>query len=263
MSIEVFRSYKGNIEKGVLGSLSVRNPRSGEKAEIRVFEAKESTIDNEFIPRELQMPDGKKVDLFDKFVDPGLGVEVWLQCVDPDQYFGAAQADMFLLARNASFPLNFAKGYLGIWLQMLLVVTLGVMYSTFLSGPIAMLATLGTLLGGFFNDFMMRLATGHTYGGGPFESLVRLLTQQNMISEMEPGLRTNLVKSLDQPAEIMLRGMASVLPDFSHFSFADYVASGFNISGDTILTFTCKAFAFALPVFVVAYLCLRNREIGK
>ncbi len=263
MNIEIFRTYTGNIEKGVLGSLSVRNPRTGKKAEVRIFESKEFTIDKESIPRELQNADGKKVDLFDEFVDPEMGIEIWLQCVDTHQYFGAAQGDVYLLARNASFVLNFAKGYLGIWLQMLLVIALGVMFSTFLSGPIAMLATMGTLLGGFFNDFMMRLATGQTYGGGPFESLVRLLTQENMISEMEPGLRTNVVKSLDQPAAIILRGMATVLPDFGRFSFADYVASGFNISGDTIMTFTCKALAFVLPVFVVAYLCLKNREIGK
>ena len=45
-----------------------------------------------------------------------------------------------------------------------------------------------------------------------------------------------------------------ILPDFGRFSFAEYVASGFNISGDTVLMFTCRAFAFVLPVFIVAIL---------
>ena len=170
---------------------------------------------------------------------------------------------MYLRARDASFALNFVKGYFGIWLQMMLVIALGVMFSTFLSGPVAMLATLGALLGGFFSDFMYRLATGQTYGGGPFESFIRMLTQQNVTSEMEPGLRTTVAKTLDQAAEVGLRVMATILPDFGHFSFAEYVASGFNISGDTLLTFTCRAFAFVLPVFVAAYLCLKNREVGK
>jgi len=170
---------------------------------------------------------------------------------------------MYLRARDASFALNFVKGYFGIWLQMMLVIALGVLFSTFLSGPVAILATLGALLGGFFSDFMYRLATGQTYGGGPFESIIRILTQQNVTSEMEPGLRTTVAQTLDQAAEVGLRGMASVLPDFGHFSFAEYVASGFNISGDTLLVFTCRASAFVLPVFVAAYLCLKNREIGK
>jgi ABC-type transport system involved in multi-copper enzyme maturation permease subunit len=261
-NIEIFRTHKGEIEKGVPGSLSVRNPRTGKKVEVRIFEAKEFMIDTQFIPRELQVAGGKKADLFKDFVDDGK-VEVWLQCVAPGQYFGAAQADLYLRARDASFAWNFVKGYVGIWLQMLLVIGLGVMFSTFLSGPVAMLATLGALLGGFFNDFMLRLATGQTFGGGPFESIIRILTQQNMTSQIEPGLRTTVAQTLDQAAEVVLRGMAAILPDFGRFSFAEYVASGFNISGDTVLTFTCRALAFVLPVLVAGYLCLKNREVGR
>ena len=44
--------------------------------------------------------------------------------------------------------MNFVKGYFGIWLQMVLVIGFGVMFSTFLSGPVAMIATVGVLLGG-------------------------------------------------------------------------------------------------------------------
>ena len=126
------------------------------------------------------------------------------------------------------------------------------MFSTFLSGPVAMLATLGALVGGFFNDFMFRLATGKTYGGGPFESLIRILTQQNVTSELEPGLRTTVAQTLDQVAELGLWVMAAILPDFGRFSFADYVASGFNISGDTIADVHVPGLGFVLPVFVAA-----------
>jgi hypothetical protein len=57
--------------------------------------------------------------------------------------------------------------------------------------------------------------------------------------------------------------ISHILPDFGHFNFAEYVACGFDISGDTILMFACRAFAFAVPVFIVGYMCLKNREIGK
>lgn len=146
---------------------------------------------------------------------------------------------------------------------MVVVIGLGVTFSTFLSGPVAMLATLGALAGGFFNDYMFRLATGQTFGGGPFESLIRLVTQQSITGDMEPGLSTTVAKTLDQAAEHLLRMMSSILPDFGRFSFADYVASGFDVSGETILTFACRAVAFVVPVFVVGYLCLRTREIGQ
>ena len=54
-----------------------------------------------------------------------------------------------------------------------------------------------------------------------------------------------------------------ILPDFGRFNFSEYVASGFNIPGDTALIYTCRAFAFLLPVFVVGYLCLKNREVAR
>ena len=107
------------------------------------------------------------------------------------------------------------------------------------------------------------LASGKVLGGGPTEALNRILNQQNLISEMEPGLRTNVEKTVDWVIERFLGVLASLLPDFGRFSFADYVASGFNISGDTILTFAVRALAFVLPVFVAAYLCLKNREVAK
>ena len=230
LNIGIFRTFKGNIEKGVLGSLSVRNPKTGQKVEVRVFETKNYVIDVQVIRRELQTPEGKKVDLFKDIVDNGR-VEVWLQCVESQQYLGAARPDMYLRAPDASFAMNFAKAYVGIWLQMAVVITLGVMFSTFLSGPVAVLATLGALAGGFFSDFMFRLATGQTYGGGPFESLIRLVTQQAITGDMEPGLATTVAQTLDQAANHLLRVMSTILPDFGRFSFADYVASGFDVSG--------------------------------
>ena len=81
-------------------------------------------------------------------------MEVELQCLDDAQYFGVAKADIYLRARDASFTVNFVKGYVGIWVQMLLVTSFGVMFSTFLSGPVAMMATLAALVLGFFTQFI-------------------------------------------------------------------------------------------------------------
>ena len=230
---------------------------------MQIFESKEFQIDNRFIPREVRTPDGKTVDLFKTFVSDGK-VEVWLRCVDRAQYFGVAQADMYLRARNGSFAWNFAKGYIGIWLLGLVVIGFGVLFSTFLSGPVAILATIGAMFGGLFHNFMYRLATHQTYGGGPFESIVRILTQDNVTSELEPGLRTTVVKVLDQPAAFGLWLLSEVLPDIHRYGvFANCVSSGFDVPGDTLMTYTCRTFAFVFPLFIAAYLCLKNREIAQ
>jgi len=230
--------------------------------EAKIFTARDFVTEVVYIPRKLETHDGKERDLFADFVVDGR-VEIWLRCVPPAQYFGTAQADVYLRARNASFLLNFSKGYLGIWLQMVLIIGIGVMFSTYLSGPVAVIATAGALVGGLFSGFMMQLARGQVVGGGPFEALVRILLQQNLISELEPGLRTTVVQMLDEVLQVGLFVAASILPAFAQFSFADHVAYGFDISGVMIFRNACRALAFLLPLFVAAYLFLKTREVAK
>ena len=230
--------------------------------EVRIFSAQDFTPDIHYIPFELETPDGRKLDLMKDVIRDG-HLEVSLQCIEPMQYFGVAQADAYFRARDASFAVNFAKGYLGIWLQMMLVIGLGVMFSTFLSGPIALVATLGTILGGFFSQFMGRLGSGEILGGGPLESLIRLLTQQNMVTEMAPNFQTRVAKMVDHALQYLLWAASSVLPNFGEFSFADYVAYGFDISPDLLLRCVLHAGAFLLPVFVAGYFFLKLREVAK
>ncbi len=230
--------------------------------EVRIFSAKDFAPNVHYIPFELETDDGRKLDLMKDVVRDG-HLEVSLQCIEPMQYFGVAQADAYFRAPDAYFAVNFAKGYLGIWLQMVLVIGLGVMFSTFLSGPIALVATLGTMVGGFFSQFMGRLGAGEVIGGGPLEALIRLLTQQNLITEMEPGLRTRVAKMVDPVLQKVLSAASSVLPNFGEFSFADYVAYGFDISPDLLLRCVLHAGAFLLPVFVAGYFFLKLREVAK
>ena len=267
MNIEVFRTYKGNIEKRVLGSLSVRNPKTDIQAaqhdnpvKVSVFESREYEIDSHRIRLQFEVA-GKKYDLFKDFVHDGK-LEIWLKCEDHQQYFGAAWDDMYLHAADNSFAWNFAKGYVGIWLQAVIIIALGVSFSTFLSGPVAMLATLGALVGGLFNEFMTKLAYQQTYGGGPFESLYRMITQQNVTSALPPGLQATVVQTLDQPSRLVLWLASMILPDFSRFSFSDKVAFGVNVPDSTLLMYACRMLAFVIPVFIVGYLCLKNREIA-
>ncbi len=151
MTIRVFRSWKGKIDEGILGSLVVRNPKTGRTSTIRTFRAKDAQIDHQDIPLTLQdagNPSGPPLDLFKDLVTPEGSVELVLQCLAPAQYYGMAKADLYLKARDSSFELNFLKGHMGIWFQLLLVTGLGVLFSTFLSGPVAMLATIGEHCGG-------------------------------------------------------------------------------------------------------------------
>ena len=289
MTLGVFRSYKGNIEEGIPGALLVRNPKTGLTVEAKIFRAKEFETDIQNIPRtitpstvyyldrhtdadgrpgyvrrEVEEPVKSKenFDLFEDLVDDGK-VEIWLQCLAPAQYFGAAQADLYLHARDASFGFNFVKGYFGAWMQMVLVASFGVMFSTFLSGPIAMLATVGVLIGGVFRESVYELAFGENYGGGPAESVIRIFTHQNIVSETEPGLRGDVAQMVDAALRPCLWTVAQILPEFDNFSCADYLAYGFNIPTDWICEQGLVVFGFFFLLFVAGSFLLKTREVAK
>ena len=269
MNISVYRSFTGEIAEGIPGSLSLRNPKTGKMVEVRIFSAKDSIIDTQTIPRKIDSSKGEKLDLFKDMVSDDGRVEVWLRCVPPGQYLGAAQADMYLRAKDGYFAVNFIKGYIGIWLQMMLLIGLGVMFSTFLSGPVAILATAGVLIGGFFHQFLYEVAFqqtitgGQVYGGGPLESMLRMFTQDNITAELDPSLRVTVVQTFDRITEPLMQVVVMLIPDFTRFSFSDYVANGFNIPGDQILKFIFRMLAFLIPVFVAGLFCMKTREVAQ
>jgi ABC-type transport system involved in multi-copper enzyme maturation permease subunit len=268
LNIRVYRSWKGIMNKGIPGNLSVRVPGTDQWVEAVIFTAQDGTIDYQQIPRQLQMRDPKNpaemksLDLFRDLVKDGV-VEIRLQCMESAQYFGVARADCYIRSPNASFFLNFMKGYLGIWLQMCMLATIGVCFSTFVSGPIAFISTFGTLIICIFHDFLFRLANHQTYGGGPFESVVRLATQDNVISELPPGFRKVFVEASDSVFLKFLDALSLVIPKFDNFSLSSYVANGFDISGDQLMHCLCSAAAFVVPIFIVSYLCFKLREVAK
>jgi hypothetical protein len=262
MTIRVFRSYKGDIEKAIRGSLVLKNPRTQRASGDQLFEAKDFYIDQRNIPRKLTDSTGKPLDLFDDLVDDG-EVEVWLTCLDDSQYFGAAKGDVYLRARDASFTLNFVKSYLGIWVQMLLVTSFGVMFSTFLSGAVAMMATLSALVLGFRTQFILDVAKGVIQGGGPIESFIRIIKQQNVTTQLEPGLTTDIVQTVDRGFMFFMTSVTSLLPNFNNFSNVNYLAHGFDIPPDVVLVQICTALGYLAAVFAIGYFFLKTREVAR
>jgi hypothetical protein len=262
MTITVFRTHKGDIEKTVLGSYTLRNPRTKASARPQNFFAKEFAIDEHVVPLKLEDSDGKELNLFDDLVDDGQ-LEIELHCLQGGQYFGMAKPDLYLLPREGSFEANFLKGYTGIWLQMLMVTGFGVMWSTFLNGAVAMLATLVTLIAGQFASWVQELATGQVLGGNTFEAALRIVTQSSISTPLEENLASKVVQGLDAATLWPLKIIASLLPDFAQLDDASYVADGFNIPAYLITEQSLGVLAFLIPLFVVGFLCLKTREVAK
>lgn len=298
MTLGVFRTHKADIEKGVSASLAVRNPKTGLKVEVLTFHTEE------FITKSIPIPwtfegtpqvtqrrgrtkdtgeffavpsdqtlreqrdnpeftQRRTFDLMKDFVADGK-MEIWLQCIDNGQYIGVAQADLYLRADDGSVVLNFVKGFYGIWMRMIIVTAFGVLFSTFLSGPVAMISTVGVLVAGFSKGFMMEIGLNKVLGGGPVESLYRLLIQQNMVVDLPTNFSTTFIKSVDKVYGLFMQLCGQAIPPLSDYNVYDTaLVYGFNITGAWLLNHTVMTFAYAFPLFIVAYLILSNREVAK
>lgn len=272
MTLSVFRSHKGDIEEGVRGVVMVNstNPRQEIQSEPIGFESKEFDTKHVQVPRKLRAlnPDGssgQEIDLFDDLVQEGK-LEIWVRCDDPAQYFGMAQADLWIEAPDASFAWNFVKAYIAMWLQMVIVVCLGVMFSTFLSSPAAILATLSSVTLGFFGQFVRDLWTGEALGGGPVESLVRLVTQANMITELQlggGGIMVTIIKFMDRILLTIMNALSTMLPDFSGLGRASqYVAYNFSFYDQLLARQCLTTLVYVTAITIVGYLLLKTREIA-
>jgi hypothetical protein len=273
MVVRVFRTYKGDIEKGIAGSVRVRNPVSGLQSDPFYFTAKEFTIDSLLVPRKLvaTSADGgtRQVDLFADIISDGR-VEVVLQCLEPAQYYGVAQADFFLRAGEGSFAFNYLKSCLGIWFSMLLTAAMGVMFSTFLAGPVALLATLSVVMVGQFREFIARLfesqVTGDfsiVPGGGPIESLVRIATQESITVEWETTPAAQFIKTLDTFLLAPMRLGAGLFPSLGSLGTSDFLAGGFDIPLDLLAEHGLETLGYLIAFFIAGAMCLRAREVAS
>lgn len=269
MTIRVFRSHKGDIEQGIGGTIQLVNPDGAAKvqrSEKIYFVAQEFTNYQRFIPRKIKAltAEGKpiEVDLFEDLVTDGV-LNLELKCSDPAQYFGVAQRDLYLHAADNYFSLNFIKGYFDLWLKMMIAIAFGTMFSTFLSGPVAMLAAIASMVVGFVSNFIFGLATGELVGGGPIESTYRLVTQKNLTIDMELNSVVQwLIKNIDSGLIQSMRAMANLLPNYRWFDTTKYVAYGMNIDGSAVGQHATLAAAYVIVVLIVGYFFLKTREIA-
>lgn len=262
--VRVFRTYKGEIEQGIQGSIRLRNPDNPDiKSNEDIFTAKDASINTFDIPVKLYNGQ-KEIDLLKDLVTKDGRLEVVVQCLDSAQYYGFAQPDLYLRLPDASPLWNYIKAQIGIWVQMVIVIAIGVTASTLLNGPVAVLFTVSFILLGFFRDFFVNVATGKQVGGGPIESLVRIVTQKNQTTGLDDSdFTVQLMKGVDWILKQAMLSLAQVLPDFRSFSTVDYVAYGFNIPANQITQNLAVTLGYVIGLFVIGYFCLRTREVAK
>jgi hypothetical protein len=277
INIRVFRTYKGVVDQGIAGKLEIVRP--DENRTLRSlpinFIAKDGMVDRHYIPRKLKVLDenGNEVekDLYNDLVYDGK-VEVWLRCLENAQYFGVAPADCYLREADGSFLWNFCKGYLSLWFQMFVITCYGVMFSTFLNGPVAMLGTLTVMVMGFVVPFIRGVTIGTLQGdvkgailgGGPLESLYRTFRQMNPNLPLPESLAWQGLRAIDAAVMWVVDGLTRlhIFPDFKAFNTTNFVVYGFDIPMALVWQHGIICGLYFVLASAVAYYCFKAREIA-
>jgi ABC-type transport system involved in multi-copper enzyme maturation permease subunit len=267
MNLKAFRTYKGDIVTGVQGEIFLRNTSKQIESERLPFIVREFAVDHKEIPRKLKgTVKGEpkdELDIYDDLAADG-NLEVVIRCTDGGQYFGMAQPDLYLLAGESTFGWNLFKGFFGIWMQMVLIICIGVMFSTFLSGSVAMVATMTALVLGFCGNMVFDIANGKTPGGGPIESLIRMPMQSGAMVELDLGNRIleTFIKKTDQGIMYTMYSLFNALPSFGSFNTSEYVAYGFDIFGGLVARHLTMTIGYFVLTSVIAYFFLKTREMA-
>ncbi|WP_165249695.1 ATP:cob(I)alamin adenosyltransferase [Paludisphaera soli] len=249
MTFNIYRTTKGEPGKPVYAEIEVTNSSTGASV-ADVFPIKEYYTNR-------------------RDIDPGVlvgslgNLKIEVRCISPTQYLGMAESDLYLLADNGNFGVNYMKGLFGIWLQAMVLTAIGVFAGTFLSWPVALLTTIaffiaGQLAFGFLIDFTRQAVLG----GGPFESLIRLVTHDNQMSELAPTAGVVVAKTLDSLVMPIMSMLVYVVPNFQVLDVTNTVADGFAVDGGLMVSNTLLALAYTLPFSVAGYFILKNREVA-
>jgi hypothetical protein len=171
---------------------------------------------------------------------------------------------MYLRETDAAVVPNFFKGYFGIWMQMLMVIAFGVLLSTFLGGPVTMVALFGVMIAGFSRRLLLAVAMGENLGGGAFESFMRMMTQSNLMDDMNKGMAAAFVIMLDKVGGAFLVVLGQVIPPLYDFvNYETALQRGFDVPFHWMLVHGLTTFGYVLPIFLVGYIILKNREVAK
>ncbi len=251
MTFNVYRTTKGELGQAVRASVVVTNPLRPDLPPARdLFPVHEYfTIHRVFPSRMLVGSRGE--------------LRIDVSCVTPNQYLGMAEEDLYVLAAQGSFWTNYLRGLTGLWLQALVLASVGLFAGTFLSWPVALLLTLGFYMAGQVAvGFLQQFVTGTIIGGGPFESLIRLVSHSNQMSDLDPTLGVVVAKTFDQIFMPFMSRLTYLIPNLSALDVSNQVALGFAVDNQMLLTQLLLGLGYALPFTIAAYFILKNREVA-
>lgn len=252
LTFNIFKTVKGDPtrdeadESGVWALLTFIDRTTGEAVYYQEFRVDNNRVNHLDIPARV-FASGK--------------LEVVARCLTAGHYLGMAPADLYILAQRGSFEWNFIKGAYSLWLKLLLVTSVALAASTFMSGFVAVLFTAGLYFAGLSYQLMISIVTGSFLGGGPFESAIRMFEHRNQIESLPPTTINKIALWTDDKVIVVYRVLLDLIPNLSVLDTTPYVAQGFDIPESLLLRNTLIVIGYVIPAMLAGVYCFRAREL--
>ena len=215
----------------------VHNP-AGAKQELSLQMNTNEELKFEF-PADLVGPDGT--------------LTVEFRAADADGVIAAAPAWFLLYEKSMSFELAFARGLLLVLLQSMIVLSITLMASTFLSAPLSIL--LGILL------YLVGSIYGYISDGT--RDIDHSLTEIRLARDRKARPPETLPAGILWFSNTLSKGVLKVVPDFAHFDYSVWLLKDQVVSWRELGAATTKALPPILVLVALGTLLMMFKDFDR
>ncbi|MCR4321324.1 MAG: ABC transporter permease subunit [Candidatus Brocadiaceae bacterium] len=176
-------------------------------------------------------------------------VNVTVFPIHSTDYIGVTQGDVKLFAVQKGFVYNYAKAIGITFLKFLLIISIAVMGSTYLSAPVSIVSALVIFLCGHILDFVKDFSLVIQRYDVHEHALPAALKKPNI-----------LLVCIDYLIKKPLEWFSFILPDFKRFDSLKFLLKGINISWETVGVCLGYTALYAGICLCIASVIFKKRE---
>ncbi len=231
-AIERSGDSEGDVEVLPVAELRIRNLQTGVVSTAYPFRPENNRINYVNVPRGAFPAEGK--------------FDVLVRVLTPGQWLGVQPDSVALATASRSFAFNLVKSLLILWLMSILVASIAVFCSTFVSWPIAVVLTLVLLLGRWGVEQI-----GDVGGMGSM-----------MTGQTEDAAKARLARNMIDSLGKVLTVVSAFLPDISSFEATTDIERGISVPISRFTRPGVVLLGYGVPMVILAYLVLKRKEVA-
>jgi ABC-type transport system involved in multi-copper enzyme maturation permease subunit len=176
--------------------------------------------------------------------------DVQMRTLTAGDFVGLKPNSLVLVTATQPFAWNLLKSMLILWLMSILITTIAIFTSTFLSWPIAVVFTLVILLGHWGVE---QLGDALQPGIG-----AQVVTDMGI---KDPAKAKAFQASIEK-LSWALNAFSSILPDISKYAAVEDIERGISIPWVKMREALGVTLGFGLPLVLLSYVVLKNKEVA-